>query len=105
MTFCLTIVTHDILSERNEQSVEDNMADIVPFASDNLVSDLRALIEETRGRVAQTVNSELVWLYWQVGARLRTEIIGEERARYGEKIIEGVAASLTAEFGRGVQQA
>lgn len=44
------------------------------------VRELRSLIEATRGRVAQTVNSELVALYWQVGKRLREEFLGDERA-------------------------
>ena len=74
---------------------------LVPCASDTLVGELRALIEQARGRVAQAVNSELVWLYWQVGVRLRSELLGEGRAPYGNQIIEAVAAHLMGEFGRG----
>ena len=74
---------------------------LISVAPDALVGELRALIERARGRVAQAVNSELVWLHWQVGTRLRTELLGEERAACGEQLMEGVAASLTAEFGRG----
>ena len=40
-------------------------------------------------------------LYWQVGHRLRTEILGEKRAGYGERIVATVAVGLTADFGRG----
>ena len=40
-------------------------------------------------------------LYWQVGHRLRTEVLGAKRAGYGERIVAAVAARLTAEFGRG----
>ncbi len=74
---------------------------LMPCASDTLVGELRALIERARGRVARAVNSELVDLYWQIGVRLRTELLGDERAGYGKQIVETVAASLTAEFGRG----
>ncbi|HUH02038.1 MAG TPA: PDDEXK nuclease domain-containing protein [Kofleriaceae bacterium] len=77
------------------------MAEIVASTSDALVCELRSLIEGTRGRVAQTVNSELVWLHWQVGTRLRAEVLGEERAAYGEQIVRAVAAALRADFGRG----
>lgn len=66
-----------------------------------LVADLRALIEASRGRVAQTVNSELVELHWQVGHRLRQQVVGDARAAYGEQVIAEVAASLAAEYGRG----
>ena len=40
-------------------------------------------------------------LYWQVGHRLRTEVLGANRAGYGGRIVAAVAARLTAEFGRG----
>ena len=41
------------------------------------------------------------WLYWQVGCRLRRELLGDKRADYCQRVVETVAASLTAEFGRG----
>ena len=77
------------------------MTDKLVPSSDALVQELRSLIEATRGRVAQTVNSELVALYWQVGKRLREEVLGDERAAYGEQVVAEVAKALTAEFGRG----
>ncbi len=75
-------------------------AKLVP-SSDALVRELRSLIETTRERVAQTVNSELVALYWQVGKRLREEVIGSDRAAYGMQVVAEVARALTADFGRG----
>ena len=44
-----------------------------------------------------------MWLYWQVGARLRSELLGDKRAEYGEQVVKTVALSLTAEFGRGFE--
>ena len=70
-------------------------------SSDELLGELRTLIEVARGRVAQTVNSELVLLYWRVGERLRGEVVGDERAAYGEQVVAEVARALSAEFGRG----
>ncbi len=77
------------------------MTDKLVLSSDALVQDLRVLIEATRGRVAQSVNSELVALYWQVGKRLREEVLRDERAAYGKQVVAEVAKALTAEFGRG----
>src|SRR5262249_38229812 len=51
--------------------------------------------------VAQAVNSALVLLYWQVGHRIRTEILQEMRADYGEQIVPTLSAQLSAEFGDG----
>jgi len=65
------------------------------------MDELRTLVATSRGRVAQAVNSELIWLYWQVGARLRSSVVGEERATYGDEVVGAVARALTAEFGRG----
>ena len=75
--------------------------DLVPFQPGPLVEDLRSLITSSRRRAAQTINSELVGLYWQVGHRLRTEVLLDERAEYGKQLIEKVAATLSAEFGQG----
>jgi predicted nuclease of restriction endonuclease-like (RecB) superfamily len=72
-----------------------------PLAPASLLGELRTLIESTRTRVAMAVNSELVLLHWQIGRRLREEVLGDSRASYGEQVIAGVAASLSAEFGRG----
>src|SRR6476469_2610517 len=70
-------------------------------APGKLLKELRDLILAARGEVAQAVNSGQVVLYWQVGHRLRTEVLGAKRAGYGERIVAVVAARLTAEFGRG----
>lgn len=74
---------------------------LIPIVPEALVTELRALIESTRGRVAQSVNSELLWLHWQIGARLRAEVLKDQRAAYGEQLVDAVAKSLTAEYGRG----
>ncbi len=56
---------------------------------------------QTRERVAQALNTALVLLYWQVGSRLRTEILKQKRAAYGEEILATVSRELSAEFGSG----
>ena len=66
-----------------------------------LLSEVRALILATRQTVAQGVNSALVLLYWQIGQRIRTDILKEKRAEYGEQIVHAVSAKLLDEFGRG----
>lgn len=69
-----------------------------------LVTDLKALIAASRQRAARAVNAELSLLYWQVGRRVRTEILDEARATYGRQIIAGLAQQLRGEFGRGWSQ-
>lgn len=66
-----------------------------------LLGDLRQLIEQSRGRAAIAVNSELVLLYWKVGQRIRSDLLGNERAEYGKQVVSTVAAQLSTEYGRG----
>lgn len=66
-----------------------------------LLSEVRELILQTRQTVAQGVNSALVLLYWQIGHRIRTDILKEKRAGYGEQIFHALSGKLTAEFGGG----
>jgi len=77
-------------------------APIVPAVSaDRLVDDVRALIEAAREQTARAVNSALVGLYWNIGTRIRQDILQEKRARYGEEIVATLSRQLTAEFGKG----
>jgi predicted nuclease of restriction endonuclease-like (RecB) superfamily len=77
------------------------MTEIVEPGPVALIDDPRQIIETSRGRAAQAVNSELVWLYWHVGVRLRQDVVGEERGAYGEQVVAAVAKTLSAEYGRG----
>jgi predicted nuclease of restriction endonuclease-like (RecB) superfamily len=67
----------------------------------NLIEELRQLISDARNRVAATVNAELTMLYWQIGTRLRTEVLQNERAEYGEQIVASVSQQLTVDYGNG----
>ncbi|MEX1039668.1 MAG: DUF1016 N-terminal domain-containing protein [Pirellulaceae bacterium] len=66
-----------------------------------LLEELRSLILSTREGVAQSVNSALVRLYWEVGRRVHKEILNSARATYGEEIVPTLSAQLTPEFGKG----
>lgn len=70
-------------------------------SSDQLLGDIRTLIEAVRQQVARAVNSTMVTLYWHVGKRIREEVLGGQRAEYGEQIVSSLSAQLTAEYGRG----
>lgn len=69
--------------------------------SKSLVDDIRLLINSTRQQVAQIVNSALVILYWSIGKRIKTEILKEKRAGYGEEILPTLSAELVPLYGEG----
>jgi hypothetical protein len=66
-----------------------------------LLGEFRGLIEAARQRAAQALSAELVLLYWRIGARLRTEVLGGERAQYGEAIVSTLSRQLSADYGAG----
>ena len=69
-----------------------------------LLADLRELILQAREGVARTVDAGLALHYWQVGRRIRQDILKEKRAEYGKKIFHSLSGQLTAEFGRGYSE-
>ncbi|MBE3117805.1 MAG: DUF1016 family protein [Candidatus Atribacteria bacterium] len=77
------------------------MEPVSPVASPPLLEDLRRMIEETRQGVAATVNAAISVLYWNVGRRIREDILQEKRAEYGRQILPTLSAKLTVEYGRG----
>jgi predicted nuclease of restriction endonuclease-like (RecB) superfamily len=72
-----------------------------PALAPSLVGEIRALIEAAREQTARAVNSALVLMYWQIGRRIRQDVLGNERAEYGKEIIYALSRQLTEEYGRG----
>lgn len=69
----------------------------------SLHAELRALIASSRQRLAGAVNAELTCLYWTIGQRLDTEVLGGERASYGTALLDQLGQQLSLEFGRGFE--
>ena len=70
-----------------------------------LFNRVREILNQARSNIARSVNTEMVRAYWLIGqAIVEDEQQGEERAGYGEQIIQSLAARLKAEglkgFGR-----
>lgn len=72
-----------------------------PVPSQTLISNIQRLIETSRSQLASAVNSALTLLYWQIGQRIRSEVLQGQRAEYGEQIILTLASRLEADYGRG----
>lgn len=76
-------------------------AKVPALADGQLLTELRSMIEASRGQVARVVNSAMVITYWSVGDRIRREVVGEARAEYGKQLVAGLSAQLGSEFGAG----
>jgi predicted nuclease of restriction endonuclease-like (RecB) superfamily len=67
-----------------------------------LLDDLKTLIEQARQQVAVAVNTGLTLLYWQVGQRIRSDLLQkEDRAAYGKRILATLSPELTQRYGKG----
>ena len=69
-----------------------------------LIKDVRSLIEAVRENVARTVNSAQVMLYWDIGHRIREEILRRKRAEYGSEIVVTLSRQLVYEYGQGFSE-
>ena len=77
---------------------------VAPNPANSLHAELRILIASSRQRLAGAVNAELTRLYWSVGKRLHTEVLGGvDRAKYGDQLVKRVGDQLAQKFGRGFE--
>lgn len=73
----------------------------LPTTYTPLVKDISLLVAVAKQRAAAAINNEITLLYWQVGNRIRQEVLGGERADYGKQVIATLATELTAQYGKG----
>lgn len=69
-----------------------------------LFGELRSMIEAARGRVATAVNQEMTMLYWNIGKRIKKELLNGKRAEYGKEILPTLSAKLMPLYGEGFSE-
>lgn len=67
----------------------------------NIFDNIKELVINSRNKVYQTVNIEMLNLYWNIGKSIMKIQKGDERASYGNTILEKLSQKLTNEFGKG----
>ncbi len=68
---------------------------------DQLLTDIRSVIARARQQASTAVNAAQTYMYWHIGQRIHTELLGSERAPYGAQIVATVSRQLVLEYGRG----
>lgn len=69
---------------------------------ENILTDIRQIIAQSRQRIARSINFELTIAYWHIGQRIvEEEQGGAERAVYGRNLIPRLSEMLSKEFGEG----
>ena len=70
--------------------------------TDDIMYDIRKIIEGSQKTAHQAVNTILVQRNWLIGYRIASEELnGEDRADYGAEVIKKLSFELTKEFGKG----
>ncbi len=64
-----------------------------------LMDDLQLIINSTKVRVASVANAELTMMYWHIGKRINSEILGNQRAEYGKQIVSTLSTQLQCLYG------
>lgn len=80
------------------------MAKEIKNIDQQLFSDIKELIEETRLKVSQALASNVTSLYWKIGKRIQEEVLQNQRADYGQQIVATLSRQLTNEYGRNFEE-
>jgi len=66
-----------------------------------LLDAVKQLIEESRRNAALAVNAEITLLHYRVGKQINQEILKENRAEYGKRVLRELSLKLIADYGQG----
>jgi hypothetical protein len=61
---------------------------------DQLLNDLKRLIEDSKKFVAASVNASMTMLFWEIGNRINQYILESKRAEYGKQIVVTLSRQL-----------
>jgi len=67
----------------------------LPEDYSSVLAQVERMISDSRRKALSAVNRELVWLYWQIG---RVIVQQQERARWGDAVVEQLAGDLRGAF-------
>lgn len=68
---------------------------------DHVFDNIKELVIHSRNKVYSVVNTEMLHLYWNIGAAIMEIQSGNKKASYGDTVLEKLSQKLTKEFGRG----
>lgn len=67
----------------------------------SVFEEIKDLVINSKHRVYSVVNTEMLNLYWNIGKIIMEIQQGDERATYGDAVLEKLSNKLTVEFGKG----
>jgi len=70
----------------------------------NLLVDLVKLIESGKKEIAYSANATITMTYWNIGKRINQDVLSNERAGYGKKIVAEVSNHLILKYGKSFEE-
>ena len=80
---------------------ENNEIEMTQETSEHAYNTIRGYILDAHRKVYTSVNSAMVNAYWNIGKEIYETCGENERAAYGEQVLQEISGKLTAEFGKG----
>ena len=74
-------MNHEIINNENEFN--------------SFFNNIKDLVIKSRNKVYQTVNTEMLSLYWHIGKAIMEIQHGDERANYGDAVLDKLSQKLT----------
>jgi predicted nuclease of restriction endonuclease-like (RecB) superfamily len=72
--------------------------------NNRIINDIVSIIEGTKHQIVVQANSSLTLMFWQIGERIREEILQNKRAEYGKKIVATLSRELVSRFGKNFEE-
>jgi DUF1016 N-terminal domain len=86
--------------EVKDMSITD-LSDELSLRDERLYQKIQELIEQSKAQVVSQVNQALVLTYWGIGKVIKTTLVTEERAEYGDATVARLAKRLSQSYGNG----
>ena len=72
---------------------------IAAIGNTNLFTEIKALINSAKQKVAVEVNSTMSALYWEIGNKINQDLLKDQRAEYGKQVVANLSRRLREEYG------
>ncbi len=73
-------------------------------AYQNVLNEIISIVENSKNQLVVQANSILTLTFWNVGNRIKKEILKDERAAYGKQIVVTLSRDLVKKYGRSYEE-
>ncbi len=74
------------------------------YSNPDFFNEIKGLVDNAKQELASQANSLLTLTYWRIGQRIRTEVLNENRADYGQQIVVSLSRQLEQVYGNGFSE-